>query len=256
MLKTLLIDDEKPCLERLERLLSHYCPKTIQIVGRCQTVADALQAIEIHKPDLIFLDVELGDKTGFDLLSEVSLIDFDVIFSTAHKTYAFQAFEADAVDYLVKPIDHDKLVKAVSKVLARSPIDRAEYHNRLAQAVDNQERQIRRIGIPDVHGRTYIDTEDIYYCRSDLSGTDFYGKRKSATEENRLATATNPLKDFEKALSSSNFCRIHASHLINLAYLKAYINGRGGEVLMTDGTRLIVSNTCKAEFVRRTKSGI
>ena len=255
-LKTLLIDDEKSCLDRLDRLLKHYCPKTIEVVGQCQTVDDAVQAIDRQRPDLVFLDVELGDRTGFDLLGEVPLIDFDVVFSTAHQSYAFQAFQADAVDYLLKPIDPDKLVKAVGKILARSPEDRTEHQHLLAQSVDNQERNIKRIGIPNVYGRRYIDVEDIVYCRSNGGYTEFYGPRIGPNQERLIDTASDSLKEFEKALTNSGFCRIHASHLINLAYLKTYTNGRGGEVLLTDGTRLMVSNQCKADFLQRTKAGI
>jgi two-component system LytT family response regulator len=255
MLRTLLIDDEKPCLNRLKILLAHYCSTTVDVVGECQTVDAALDAIDALKPDLIFLDVHLADKTGFDLLGGVALINFDVVFSTAHDEYALRAFQADAVDYLLKPIDSEKLIKAVGKVLARSPKDRTEHHNQLSQAVDRQDRKITRIGIPTEKGRTYIDVASIVYCKSDGGYTKFFGAREKG-RENLMGMASDSLKEFEIALNGSNFCRIHNSHLINLAYLKSYINGRGGQVEMTDGTVLDVSDQRKEEFKRRTQDGL
>lgn len=258
MLKTLLIDDETACLTRLGLLLKHYCSATVEVVGQCQTVDDGLAAIDLQQPDLVFLDVELGHKTGFDLLGGVPLIHFDLVFCTAHDTYALRAFQADAVDYLLKPIDPDKLVRAVGKVLARSPKDRTEHHHQLTRTLAQQDRPISRIGIPDGQGLRYIDLDEVVCCESDGGYTHFYGKNKRTGKksDNRLATASRPLKEFEEVLANSNFCRIHASCMINLAYLENYINGRGGEVWMADGTRLIVSNGYKPAFLRRIKPGI
>ncbi len=255
MLKTLLIDDEKPCLEKLDKLLKHYCPDTVRVVDHCLTVDAALKAIDEHQPELVFLDVRLGDKTGFDLLGGVPLINFDVVFSTAHDSYALRAFQADAVDYLLKPIDPDKLVRAIGKVLARSPKDRTEHHHQLTQAVDRSDRKVGRISIPAEKGRIYIDVRDIVYCQSHKGCVNLFGvKDKDGT--NLLGKIAHSLDDFEDSLRDANFYRIHDANLINLAYLKSYMNGRGGQVEMTDGTVLDVSASCKTEFKKRTQSGL
>ncbi len=255
MLKTILIDDENLCLNRLKIMLAHYCPTSITVVGECQTVESALTAIETYSPDLIFLDVQLGSKTGFDLLGGVTQINFDVIFSTAHDEYALRAFQADAVDYLLKPIDADKLKKAVGKVLARSPRDRIEHQSQLTQSVDNRDRQVKRIGLPVGSGLTFIEVEDIVYCTCDEGRIKFFGVREKG-QTNLLGVDYNTLTNYEESLNKSGFCRIHDSCLINMAYLKSYINGRGGQAEMKDGTTLNVSNQRKAEFIRRIRSGI
>ncbi|MBO0929808.1 LytR/AlgR family response regulator transcription factor [Fibrella aquatilis] len=269
MLRTLLIDDENPSLDKLEKLLAHYCSTTVQVVGRCQTVESALLAIDTQQPDLVFLDVHLGDRTGFDLLAGVPDITFDVVFSTAYDTYALRAFQANAVDYLLKPIDPDRLRKAVEKVQSRSVHDRTEYRQQIIQSVDNQQRRVGKVSIPVGSGRVYIAVGDIEYCQTDTERgcLNLYGLREKKMVENELGLKeiklvdnvlgrlTHTLDEFEKSLNDPAFCRIHESRLINLTYLKEYINGRGGTVIMTDGTELIVSDRHKANFKRRTQLG-
>ncbi len=255
MLNTILIDNERSALSRLQILLSHECADMINIVDQCRTVEAAIAAIDAHKPDLIFLDIQLGSQTGFDLLGGIAAINFDVIFVTAHDEFALRAFQADAVDYLLKPIDADKLKKAVSKVVARSLRDRSEHQNKLTEAVYNRDRPITKIGIPTSNGRLFINIQDIVYCKSDGGYTKFIGLVEKG-RENLLGMATDSLSKFEEALKNSNFCRIHDSHIINMAYLKAYVNGRGGQVKLMDGTELNVSEGRKAEFKRRIQGDI
>lgn len=170
MLRTILIDDEKPCLERLSYWLQQRCADMVQIVGQYQTIGESLNAIEDLKPDLVFLDVELkldGDRICFDLLGGVRQIDFSVIFATAFEQYAMRAFEVDAIDYLKKPIDADKLVKAVRKVQDRSPLERTYHQQQVEQAVlDKASHKIGRIGIPMRNGRGFIHVNDIVTARA------------------------------------------------------------------------------------------
>jgi two-component system, LytTR family, response regulator len=249
-LRALLIDDEPASLNRLGILLGHYCPDIVEVVGECQTVEEAHLAIETHTPDLIFLDVQLGSKTGFDLLGGIPLITFDIIFSTASEHHALRAFQVDAVDYLTKPIDGDKLKKAVGKVLARSPQSRIEHHGRLTEAVEKQQHEIRRIGLPMSNGRTFVKLEDIYYFKSDRGYTRVFGRKGEL-----MGMASETLGDFQKALEDSRFYRIHDSHMINMEHVKSYINGRGGIAVLADGTELNVSEQRKAGFLHRLKSG-
>lgn len=261
-LRTLLIDDQPLYLDRLDRLIKHYCPQTIQIIDHCQTLQEALNAIEAQRPDLIFLDVELDEgQSGFELLSQVTLIDFDVIFCTSHMEYAFQAFRADAVDYLLKPVDSDQLVKAINKVLARSPRERAEHLEQLTEVTTSEVRKVSRIGIPNTTGRYFIDLIDIYYCEAANKGTDFYGPRNENLtgiyKKGWLGSTSESLISFAKALQNSNFYQIHESCLINMAHVKAYRSvKRGGTVTMKDGTELSVSGGRRGGFLETVKGGI
>ncbi|MGI9543326.1 MAG: LytR/AlgR family response regulator transcription factor [Cyclobacteriaceae bacterium] len=244
MLSTIIIDDEQHCIDRLKDLLNPY-QNEIEILGAYRVYSKAISAIQTLKPDFIFLDVQLGDKTGFDLLKEVALVEFEVVFTTAYDKYAMEAFNFSALDYLLKPIDSsdfDRSVQKLQKALAPDLSKRLEtlFHN-LQQDKNNN----KRIAIPTIEGLTFISVADIIRCQADVNYTHIF-----STDEKRL-TVTKTLKQFEELLSDFDFFRVHNSHLINLAYIKKYTKGKGGTAEMTDGTEIEVSVRKKELFLKR-----
>ncbi|HRN57574.1 MAG TPA: LytTR family DNA-binding domain-containing protein, partial [Agriterribacter sp.] len=195
---------------------------------------------------LVFLDMQIHDKTGFDLLKQVGEINFDVIFTTAYEKYAVQAFKFSAIDYLLKPVDADELKQAVAKLEQRlSKNEMSKKVDALFDNMKNMQTASKRIGIPTVSGITYVAVGDIIRCHSQINYTVFYLK------DNQKITVAKTLKEFEEMLSDHNFYRVHNSHLINLAYVKKYHRGKGGYLTMADNTEIEVSIRRKDELLKK-----
>ncbi|MBO0934422.1 LytR/AlgR family response regulator transcription factor [Fibrella aquatilis] len=245
MTRAILIDDEPHCLERLSQLLAEYCAATVQVVGRAQSVEEGIQLINTVRPSLIFLDVQLHEQTGFDLLRQIEPVRFSVIFTTAFDRYAVQAFKFSALDYLLKPIDPDDLQQAVAKLTSKPPPDLSGQLDALLHNLQQQQETHRRICVPVSSGFVFLAVNDIIRCQSDGNYTTIFLKN------NQKLVAAKTLKEFDKLLSDAHFFRIHQSHLINLAYLKSYQKGAGGSVTMIDNTELDVSTRRKDDFLKR-----
>lgn len=246
MIRAVCIDDELHCLERLSRLVTQYCAKTVQLIGTAQSVDEGITLIEALKPELVFLDVQIHENTGFDLLKRLKPVSFDVIFTTAFEKYAVQAFKFSAVDYLLKPIDPDDLQQAVAKLTdkASTPDVMGQLDTLLYNLQQHQETT-KRICVPISTGYIFLSVHDIIRCQSDSNYTTLFLKDK------QKLVATRTLKDFEDLLSDANFFRVHNSHLINLTCLKSYRKGKGGSVIMNDNTEIEVSTRRKDDFLKR-----
>lgn len=245
MLRAIIVDDENDAREKIAFLLQRYCADTVQVLAQCADGEEALAAIEQHKPDLLFLDVEMPRMTGFDLLRKVQRPTFDVIFTTAYDHYAIKAIKFSAIDYLLKPIDIDQIKEAIGRVQEkRAQQGGAE---RMEQLVENTKpgAALSGISLPSKDGFVRVKLEEIIWCEAVNYYTVFHlaGKRE--------LVATRTLKDFEEMLDASGFVRIHHSHLINLAHLARYIKGAGGQVVMSDGRTLDVSRRKKDELMAR-----
>lgn len=248
MIQAIIIDDEQHCIDRLDYLLSTYAGGLIQVAGAYMTVEKGVQAINSLKPDLVFLDIEVGRDTAFDLLAAFGRIDFEVIFTTAYEQYAVKAFRFSALDYLLKPIDRDELLASLDRLQERvSQQDRAEKFDVLFDNLKKQAGTSRRITIPTVNGFHFITTDEIVRCQADINYTHLFLKN------NQKITVAKPLKDFEEMLGEYRFYRIHNSHLINLDYISSYVKGKGGYVIMKDQTEIEVSTRKKEGFLKTLK---
>ena len=174
MIRTIIIDDEFPSRETLKNYLRDYCP-VIQVVGEADSMKTGLEAIHLLQPDLLFLDVEMPNGNGFDLLRNLDRVSFKIIFVTAHSDYAVRAFRFFASDYLLKPVDILQLKEAVEKVRQeREKEIQGRNLEELIKYVSSREHEISNIVIPDKKGFTVIDLQDILYCEADSYCTHFH----------------------------------------------------------------------------------
>jgi len=246
MIKAIIIDDEQHCIDRLATLLATRCRHSIHLAGGYQTVEEGLRAIEQLQPELVFLDVQVQDKTGFDLLKQVPAINFAIIFTTAFEKYAVQAFKFSAVDYLLKPVDPDELQQAVSKLEGKiSRNELSEQFETLFHNLKTMQGSSKRISIPTVNGLTFLQVNDIIRCESNINYTTIYLK------DRQKITVAKTLKDFEELLVEYDFYRVHNSHLVNLAYVKSYNKGKGGFISMVDNSEIEVSSRRKNDFLKK-----
>ncbi len=248
MLKTIIIDDEQHCVDRISKLLSKY-NNTINIVEICTNLEDAKTAIESIEPDVIFLDVHLHEETGFDLLKQLSKIDFEIIFTTAYDSYAVDAFKFSALDYLLKPLDEDDLYLTIDKLKKKASFkDISKKVEVLFHNLEDKTTQFKKIAVPTLEGLTFIKVTEIIRCQSDINYTHIF------LERNKKITVAKTLKHFEDLLSQYNFFRTHQSHLINLSYIDKYVKGKGGYVLMSDGTHIEIAVRRKDAFMNKLSS--
>ncbi|HEY5407036.1 MAG TPA: LytTR family DNA-binding domain-containing protein [Ginsengibacter sp.] len=246
MIRALIIDDEEHCIEGLQNLLVHDHKNFVEVAGNAKTVRDGIGAIALLRPDLVFLDVQIGEKTGFDLLRALPEINFEIIFTTAFEKFALQAIRFSALDYLLKPIDPDDLDMALIKLsnekARKYTVDKIDL---LLQNTHKSDGLFKKIIVPTISGFEFLEIGNIIRCESDNNYTTIYIKDK----QKMLVSKT--LKDFEELLSGYSFFRIHNSHLINLSYIKTYNKGKGGSVILTDGTEVEVSSRRKDDFIAR-----
>lgn len=241
MIRTIIVDDEQHCIERLTKLVKPL--KNITLLGAYSTVEDGFRAILDLAPDLVFLDVQIHDETGFDLLKRVGKTGFEVIFTTAFDAYAVQAFKFSAIDYLLKPIDSEDLLLAVEKVSEKQAKD--DFAKKMDILINNlnAKGQHKKISIPTSEGYTFIEVSQIIRCQSDVNYTNIHLKG------NQKMTVAKTLKSFEALLSECRFFRIHNSHLINLERISTYTKGKGGYVTMEDGSLIEVASRRKEAFL-------
>lgn len=247
MIRAIIIDDEEHCIKRLSGLLQEHCENRIHLMDSFRSVEEGLAAIRKLQPDLVFLDVQINDKTGFDLLSQLDEINFELIFTTAFERYAVQAFKFSAIDYLLKPIDEIDLKQAVQKI---NDINvKSSAPEKLQVLFNNLQGRSKRICVPVMNGLVFLQVSDIIRCESDVNYTTFFLKDK----EKLMVSKT--LKEFEELLTEFNFFRVHNSHLINLAYVKKYVKGKGGYVIMEDHSEIEVSTRRKDDFLKKLAEG-
>lgn len=243
MIKAIIVDDEPHCIDRIADFLRQEFSDSIVVSAIAMSVPAALESIVSLQPDLVFLDVEIHELTGFDLLTRIGNINFDVIFVTAHEKYAMQAIKFSAADYLLKPVDIDEFRKTVGNYLSRKQIaaEKKTNYELLLAAYANLPSKNKRIAIPTQNEILFVDIENIIRCQSDVNYTTlFFNNQKSVF-------VARTLKDFENLLSGANFFRVHNSHLINLDYVRSY--HRSGFVLLSDNTKIEVSTRRKDDFL-------
>lgn len=229
-IKALIIDDELDARLVLSTYLSEYLPE-VQLLGTFQNALEGLEAIKILKPNLVFLDIQMPIMDAFNMLAKIEeTINFEIIFTTAHKDYALKAIKYNALDYLLKPIDRTELIDAVQKLKTKL---------KLKSNKDASAFSIKKIIIPERDGYSFIDIEQIVRCEANGNYTSFY------LNNDKTVVSSKTLKETEKQLSGDPFIRIHKSHIINKNYVKKYIKGDGGIIIMNDGSEVEVSRRNK-----------
>ena len=235
MIKAVIIDDIQEAITVLTSDLQTYC-KNIEVIGSANGVVSGAKIIKELKPDLVFLDIQMPDGTGFDLLEIIGEADFKLIFTTASDKFAIKAFKFSAIDYLLKPIDPDDLMKAVEKV--------EHQHNptsRLELLKGNLEYQ-KKIALNTVDKIHIVQIEDVIRLESDVNYTRFY------FNDGSKLMVTKTLKEFDKMLSDHRFIRIHQSHLVNTNFIKEYTK-QDGKLVLKNGDRISVSSRKKSTLM-------
>ncbi|MBS1602912.1 MAG: response regulator [Bacteroidetes bacterium] len=246
MIKTILVDDELRGLSSPRKLVELNCPE-LQVVAECRDARQAVQAILMQRPQLVFLDISMPGQNGFDLLNELKDIHFEIIFVTAHDQYSLQAFRYSAVDYLLKPVDEMLLSYAVQRAAGR-----INTHN-ASQNVDTFLYNLQhkpaemKLCVSSLKGFQVIHLSDIIYCEGESSYTIFH------TVDGTNIIASRSIIDYELLLEDNFFCRIHKSYLINLAHIKEYIRGEGGTVILSNGKEVEVSRRKREAFLIRVR---
>jgi two-component system LytT family response regulator len=243
MIKAIIIEDEKMSREALYRLLEKYCP-VVEVVAQADGYRKGMEEIRKHHPDVIFLDIQMPDGSGFRLLEEMEIIDFEIIFTTAFDQFAIKAIKYSALDYLLKPIIPQELVEAVSRVEKKKAenIKRKLAENN-PESTAFQEEKSQKIVLSTAEMIHVISVDDIIRCESDNYYTFFY------FVDGRKLLISKTLKENEELLSQYNFIRPHKSHLVNIKFIKSYLKHEGGFILMNDGTKIPVSRRKKDKIM-------
>ncbi|MBN1340188.1 MAG: response regulator transcription factor [Bacteroidales bacterium] len=243
MIKAIIIDDEAKARATLADSMAMYC-RNIEIIAWAGSVKTGLEAIRANPPDVVFLDVLMDDGTGFDLLEQLPEVAFDVIFVTAYDQYAVKAFEFSAIDYLLKPVKPQQLMRATGKLKKN---DRFESLNRKLEVLIGNLNHLEKIALPALDGLCFVRIEDIVRCESDGNYTTFH------MQSGEKIIVTKLIREYEEMLSPLTFFRVHKSHIINFRFIKKYIRGDGGSVIMNDGTKIEVSRRRKEGFMSALK---
>ncbi|WP_109301932.1 LytTR family DNA-binding domain-containing protein [Aquimarina sp. AU474] len=241
-LKAIIVDDEKHSRETLKNLIKEFCTD-VTIIASVGSIDEALTAINTTNPDVIFLDIELQSGTGFDILTQIKPIHFEIIFITAFEQYAIKAVKYSSLDYLLKPVDIDELIRAVEK--AKKKKDQNIYNKQLETLVHNLQQQpkLHKICLSTADGFEFVSIEHIIYCKANGSYTSFYLKNK------RSVLVSKHLKEYENLLGDQHFMRVHNSFLINLKEVEKYVKSDGGYILMSNNDTVNISKSKKDTFL-------
>jgi two-component system LytT family response regulator len=243
MIKAIIIDDEPKGRNILQQLLlTHF--NDINILATAENANEGLQKIDIHKPDVIFLDVEMPGKSGFDLLREAGKIDFKVVFVTAYNHYSLKAIKFSAFDYLLKPVDLDELKITIDKLRTSLLPGSQKQMENLLTATSPIGKNMSKLAIASANSIELIDHTDILYFEARGSSCCVF------LHNGKKIIASKTLKDFEELLNDHFFFRIHHSYLVNLQHVVKYIKGEGGSVLICNNTELEVSRRKKTDFMQ------
>jgi two-component system LytT family response regulator len=241
-MQVLIIDDEAHIRDSLNKLLDRHCPQ-VTVSGEADGVDTGLKAIHDLHPDLVMLDIQMADGTGFDLLNALPVIDFKVIFVTAFDQYALQAFKFSAVDYLLKPVNPEALAEAVKRAEQQVQAHHQLQMQALKENLKNIDKQHKKIILKTTENVYLLNLQDLITCESD----DNYTRVYTTGGEKILVSKT--LKDYEEMLSGCGFYRVHKSYLINLAHIKRFEKQEGGYIILTNDLKIPVASRKRDEMM-------
>ena len=234
-IRSIIIDDEPNNIENLQLLLNQYCPE-VSIAATAINADSGIEAINAFKPDLIFLDIQMPGKSGFDLLKAFTSINFEIIFITAYDQYGIQAIKFSALDYLLKPININELKLAVEKARQKIIAKQKDYNIiNLLEYIKAGNKEIPKIALPTLQEIMYVRVDNIIRCEASNNYTVFY------LQNGEKVLVCKTLKEFAELLTPHNFARTHQSHLVNLHFVKSFLREDGGTLLLTDQTKVPIS---------------
>lgn len=246
MIKAVIVEDEINGLNNLKNMLSQYC-ENVAVVATAESLSQGLRILTDAsiKPDVAFLDINLPDGLVFQLLNEIQgKINFDIIFVTAHKQYAIKACQYSAIGYIIKPIDPDELKEAVARISAGKSNSIGKRLDLFAQYYNNP-NAFEKMSISALDGIYFINIKDIIRCEAEDNYTHIHLKN------GEKITASKTIKTYEDLLAGVNFYRVHKSHLINLNYMRKFVKGDGGYLVMDDSKKIEVSRRRRPAFMER-----
>lgn len=247
MFTAIIVDDEKRNVETLERMLNNFCPQ-VKILGKAESVKTAIELMEKEMPNVLFLDIEMPGGNGFTLLEHYEDPTFEVIFTTAHDIYAINAIKFAALDFLLKPINIKELqeaVKRAEKKLGGTPsLENKKKFDALKSNLSQADRKFTKIAMPTSEGIDFIEANEIITVEADRSYAKFHLKG------GKKIIVSKPLKEYEELLEECNFFRVHKSNMINLNHIEKYVKGKGGYVIMNDGSHVDVSVRRKESLIK------
>lgn len=247
MLRAVIIDDEPKARRNLRLLLGESCP-SVEIIGEADSVKKGIKLIKETKPQGVFLDIQMQDGTGFDLLTSFPEPTFHVVFITAYDEYAIRAFEFNAVAYLLKPIEQPRLIHAVEKIDQLKNSD--QYFQQISTLLQSMRQQrLETIILQTQEGQHYIRLENVVRLESDKNYTTFYCHNR----KNVLVSDT--IKKYEEILPGDLFFRPHQSHMIQRAFVKSFMKESGGFIEMTDGHQIPLARRKRDAFFTWIREG-
>ncbi len=253
MIKAVIIEDEVKGMNNLKNLLGKYCEQ-VELIGEAVSIETGLKLLKdpAIKPDVAFLDINLPDGLVFQMLNQLEEISFDIIFVTAYEKFAVKACQYSSIGFIIKPIDPDELKESVSRIRVGS-VHKINQRLEVFNQMYNNPNAFEKMSISALDGIYFINIKDIIRCEAEDNYTHIHLK------SGERITASKTIKAYEEMLSGVNFYRVHKSHLINLNYMRKFVKGDGGYLVMIDGKKIEVSRRRRPAFMeqmRRLQEGI
>jgi len=244
MIKAILVDDELNAIKNLTWELESFCDG-IEVCDSFTDPVEAISAINYLKPDCVFLDIEMPEMDGFQLLAKLKYREFDLIITTAYDNYAIKAFKENAIDYLLKPIDSDDLIKAVERIKRNKKENGLGFEIQTIVDSLNPNSRSHKTAIPLAGKTLFVETDNIIYAKSSGNYTEiFFSNQKSEL-------LTKKLKDVEELIGYHSFYRVHNSYLVNLNYVKEYVKSDGHYLILKDGKNIPIARSRKTELLQQ-----
>ncbi len=247
MITAVIVEDETHNSEALKSLVREG-NADIQIVGEAKSVDDAVALIKKVRPYLVFMDIEIKNGTGFDVLGQLSHLNFEIIFTTAFEHYALRAIKFSSLDYLLKPLDREELMTSIEKAKRKKSEEDKTRQLEMLLANFDQKSEQQNICLSTADGIEFVKLDSILYCEANGSYTNFIFENKQ-----KLIVSKN-LKEYESILRDHDFMRVHNSFLISLKKVKKYVKSDGGYILMNNGDTVSISPKRKDDFLLKMAS--
>jgi two-component system, LytTR family, response regulator len=243
MIRVILVDDEANALNALKAKL-HMCERGVDIIGMYTSPVEAYEAILEMKPDIVFLDVEMPEITGLGLAAKLKDFPGKIIFTTAHKEYAIQAYKTNAMDYLLKPIDIDELSDSLKRYEEKhKPNTTDQVLGAMKDLLLKAGSPVEKIALPTLEGLLFVNPGEIIYLEAEDNYTKFF------LDDGQKIVVSKTIREFEEILEKHNFLRVHHSFIVNLKKVSRYIKGSTGTVVMDNGSNIPVSVRKKQQFL-------
>jgi two-component system, LytTR family, response regulator len=242
MINCVIVDDDAQCIQVLSAIINEYCPQ-LKITGTASSINDAVKLINLRKPQLVFLDVEIHDELGFDLFKFFSHPDFEVVFTTAHEKYALKAIKSSCFDFLMKPVNASEVVNVVSKLEKEKKKEREKNVDVLISNLKEGDQVLKKIAVPSSEGYNFIGTNEILSLEADGKYT------KITTLSGLKSLSTKNIGEFEELLDPSIFYRTHKSWIVNLNHIRKFLKDTN-QLLLSDDSLADVSSRKREDFLR------